>query len=89
MFAAASRAGTSRGGGGDGVFALGDILDGTVIAFYNGVRIRSDAEESDEDDEEESSAYRVNLSDYLDLDIPWPYRSLKYYSATLGHKVGN
>ena len=91
MAAAPSRAGHSArdnavGDIGDGVFARADILDGTVVAFYNGVRARARDDDEEEVDEDEN-AYRVNLSEREDLDIPWPYRSLQHYSATLGHKV--
>ena len=92
-FVRAARSGTSEDAG-MGLFARGPILEGTVIAFYNGIRIEKTAEErreeeniQDDDEFEFKDSHRVRLTKDFDLDIPPGDRDLSQYSATIGHKV--
>ena len=79
-----------------GLFARGPILEGTVIAFYNGIRIEKTARErkeeeniQDDDEFEFKDSHRLRLTKDFDLDIPPGDRDLSQYSATIGHKVGH
>ena len=66
---------------GQGLFAKIDIDVGTVICFYNGVRVKST------NDLGEPSPYKMILDETTDIDIPENMTDLENYSATLGHKV--
>jgi len=66
---------------GEGLFAKVDIDVGTVISFYNGVRVRSGH------DWEKPTPYKMMLDDTSDIDLPENMTSLDNYRATLGHKV--
>lgn len=68
---------------GDGLFAKCDIEMGTVLCFYNGVRILVEEEES----REKLDEYRIVLDSTTDLTIPCEMTGLKDYCATLAHKV--
>ena len=59
-----------------------DIDAGTIISFYNGVKVRSDG------DWERPTPYKMMLDESHDINIPDHMTSLDCYSATLGHKVG-
>ena len=67
---------------GQGLFARTDIEPGTIISFYNGLKVRSGG------DWERPTPYKMFLDENQDIDIPAPMTSLASYSATLGHKVG-
>lgn len=66
---------------GQGLFAKTDIEQGTIISFYNGVKVRSGG------DWERPTPYKMFLDETQDIDIPDSMTSLASYSATLGHKV--
>ncbi len=70
---------------GDGLFALTDLEDGTIIAFFNGVRIPTDGRKKSL----EFSDYRIGLNPDVDLDIPDEAKSVQAYRATLGHKANH
>ena len=84
--------------GGQGLFAARDIEAGTVVAFYNGVRIPGSEmyEEHDWDDCSYRIFVNVNHDDEDDdhdgherMDIPEEFRSTKNYCATVGHKCNH
>eukprot|EP00092_Neocalanus_flemingeri_P101392 GFUD01129637.1.p1 GENE.GFUD01129637.1~~GFUD01129637.1.p1 ORF type:complete len:350 (-),score=82.60 GFUD01129637.1:81-1130(-) len=66
---------------GEGLFAKINIDVGTVISFYNGVRVRSGH------DWEKPTPYKMVLDETSDIDLPENMTSLENYRATLGHKV--
>jgi len=66
---------------GEGLFAKTDIEVGTIISFYNGVRVRSGH------DWEKPTPYKMVLDETSDIDLPESMTKLENYSATLGHKV--
>ena len=58
-----------------------DIEAGTIISFYNGLKVKSDSEW------ERPTPYKMFLEDNYDIDIPDSMTCLSNYNATLGHKV--
>jgi len=66
---------------GEGLYAKIDIDVGTVISFYNGVRVRSGH------DWEKPTPYKMLLDETSDIDLPEDMARLENYRATLGHKV--
>lgn len=66
---------------GEGLFAKTDIEAGTIISFYNGLKVKSDS------DWERPTPYKMFLEDNYDIDIPDSMTCLSNYNATLGHKV--
>ena len=66
---------------GEGLFAKIDIDVGTVISFYNGIRVRSGH------DWERPTPYKMLLDETSDIDLPENMTRLESYRATLGHKV--
>ena len=78
---------------GEGLFALQPLASGTVVSFYNGVRLPASLEDGDWDD----GAYRIFVhpwdckeEDSLErMDIPVKMRDLGEYCATLGHKINH
>jgi len=66
---------------GEGLFAKTDIEVGTIISFYNGLKVRAGF------DWEKPTPYRMILDDANDLDVPDDMTSLQSYRASLGHKV--
>ena len=58
-----------------------DIEAGTIISFYNGLKVKSDS------DWERPTPYKMFLEDNYDIDIPDSMTCLSNYNATLGHKV--
>ena len=76
---------------------------GTVVAFYNGVRVANQVSRPQacsrskgllilahltfQQDDYKLSAFRVRLNEEADLDIPPHLRSLKEYCASLAHKL--
>mgnify|MGYP001161651556 FL=1 len=77
-------------GGGDGLFAQKDLAKGSMVAFYNGVRLpyRVGVKE-----EWATSGYKIYINaDYESgerMDIPEECQSLDVYCATLGHKLNH
>ncbi|TRY63830.1 hypothetical protein TCAL_02039 [Tigriopus californicus] len=73
---------------GEGLFALRDLRQGDLIAFFNGVRkrrvIRAMPSSANSED---WSDYSITLSRDISLDIPEPMRSIHKYQATLAHKA--
>ena len=82
-------------GGGEGVFACKDIPATTVVAFYNGIRIPAD--EEDTNDTWEDCSYRIfsAVDEDIDsdnterIDMPAHLRSTEEYCATVGHKINH
>ena len=82
---------------GEGVFARKDIPAATVVAFYNGIRIPAD--EEDTDDSWDDCSYRifVAIDDGTDIDnddtermdMPAMFRSTENYCATVAHKINH
>ena len=79
----------------EGIFAKRDLPEGFVVAFYNGLRMRSDELDADKDDWE-ANAYKI--MDMLEptengvegvLDIPPECVSLRRYRASLAHKANH
>ena len=66
---------------GEGLYAKIGIDVGTVISFYNGVRVRSGH------DWERPTPYKMLLDETSDIDLPENMTKLENYRATLGHKV--
>ena len=66
---------------GQGLFAKKDVEQGTVISFYNGVRV-----DHDEDDTSPSD-YNIAFDTTHDIDVPDDMASTETYKATLAHKV--
>jgi len=66
---------------GEGLFAKIDIDVGTVISFYNGVRVRPGH------DWERPTPYKMVLDETSDIDLPENMTKIENYRATLGHKV--
>ena len=76
-------------GGGDGLFLLRDVpASGTVVAFYNGLRMKDDG---DEDEAWDVCDYRVfvDLESEERIDMPSEYRGWSRYRTTSGHKVNH
>ena len=65
----------------EGLFSKINIDVGTVISFYNGVRVRPGH------DWEKPTPYKMLLDDSSDIDMPENMVKLENYRATLGHKV--
>ena len=76
---------------GDGLFAKCDIEKGTIVAFYNGVRLPYRV--GGPKDEWETSGYKIYINaDYISgerMDIPEEYIDSANYKATLGHKLNH
>ncbi len=76
---------------GQGVFARQDLAKGTIVAFYNGVRLQYKLGGPKE--EWASSGYKIYINaDYISgerMDIPEEYVSLDHYKASLGHKLNH
>lgn len=79
-------------GGGDGLFAKVDIPAGTLVAYYNGLRMKA----GDAKLFEQSTGYSIYLewdtelrktSDVLD--IAPQYQSTEHYTSTLAHKTNH
>ena len=68
---------------GEGLFAKIDIDVGTVISFYNGVRVRPGH------DWEKPTPYKMVLDETSDIDLPENMTKIENYRASLGHKVRN
>jgi len=92
------RVGTSQmDGGGEGLFAKRFIASGTIVAFYNGVRIGQE-----ESNPHGTTGYCIFVDWGKQLPFPFPwvkegdqidipamYQSSEDYTATLAHKVNH
>eukprot|EP00094_Tigriopus_californicus_P006204 TCALIF_05970-PA protein Name:"Similar to setd7 Histone-lysine N-methyltransferase SETD7 (Halocynthia roretzi)" AED:0.01 eAED:0.01 QI:153/1/0.8/1/1/1/5/0/491 len=75
---------------GDGVFTLQDIPKGTVIAYFNGIRLKEKHIFNPMRIFTKKSVYLVEIGEYDDfLDIPAQYSNWTTYQATAGHKVNH
>jgi len=85
-------------GGGQGLFANQDIPAGSIVAFYNGIRMTPEEKSPWEDRaysivvewEEKRLAFPfpwVSKADHMDL--PPKYHSSENYTATLAHKLNH
>ena len=85
-------------GGGEGLYALRDVKAGTLVSFYNGLRMTAE-EQSPNDGQDFAIVVEweerrlpfpfpwLNVEDHMDL--PPEYQSLDCYSATLAHKINH
>jgi len=81
-------------GGGEGAFAIRDIRPGTLVAFYNGIRLKQDEKTPYEDtgyaiwvEFQKSSHYSKKVGDHMD--IPPEYHAYSAYSSTSAHKLNH
>ena len=75
--------------GGDGVFLKLDVEAGVVVAFYNGVKLKTDLRDP-ETDEWKDCAYRLYVDPDEFVDLPQEMATdLSKYSASLGHKINH
>ncbi|XP_061581924.1 histone-lysine N-methyltransferase SETD7 [Cololabis saira] len=73
-------------GAGQGLFTRMDAEPGTIMAFYNGVRITHS--------EVDSRAWALNgntisLDEDTVIDVPQPFDQMERYCASLGHKANH
>lgn len=73
--------------GGDGLFAKQLRPKGSMLAFYNGIRLNTSSLLMEQ--RYGHSDYRIRLNAEVDLDIPKGYESLEKYCATLAHKANH
>ncbi len=71
---------------GEGLFANKYVSEGTVVSFYNGIRLSH--EEVDSRDWS-LNEYTITLDDHVVLDVPNDSVTLDKYCATLGHKANH
>ena len=71
--------------GGEGLFCKQKRPKGSIVAFYNGIRLNSSSVLLEE--RYGRSDYRIRLNADRDLDIPKGYESSSKYCATLAHKA--
>ncbi|XP_023325497.1 histone-lysine N-methyltransferase SETD7 isoform X2 [Eurytemora carolleeae] len=80
-------------GAGEGLFAKVDIDAGTIVSYYNGLRLCVGESIDGELDETGYAIYlESNLrkdKDAKHLDIPTKYQSCKTYTASLAHKLNH
>ena len=83
-------------GSGEGMYAKRNFVAGTVVSFYNGIRMSAD--ELDEDSKEDWEANAYKIMDLLGpddngkegvIDIPPEYISMRKYRASLAHKTNH
>jgi len=82
-------------GGGEGAFAKRDLKAGTVVAYYNGIRMKAGEKSSCGDD----TGYAIFIEWNRDslygqkngahMDIPPKYHSYENYRASVGHKLNH
>ncbi|XP_041847178.1 histone-lysine N-methyltransferase SETD7 [Melanotaenia boesemani] len=73
-------------GAGQGLFARTDAEAGTVMAFYNGVRITH----SEVDGRDWSlNGNTISLDEETVIDVPQPFDQTEVYCASLGHKANH
>jgi len=73
--------------GGEGLFCKQKRPKGSLVAFYNGIRLNSSSILMEE--RYGRSDYRIRLNANRDLDIPKGYESSSKYCATLAHKINH
>lgn len=78
-------------GANEGLFAARAIEPNTVIAFYNGKRIRPCSKEDVDHADWEVNAYKIFDPSRKNgtIDIPFEFRDLDKYCATLAHKTNH
>ena len=85
-------------GGGQGLFANQDIPAGSIVAFYNGIRMTPEEKSPWEDRaysivvewEEKRLAFPFPWDSKADhMDLPPKYHSSENYTATLAHKLNH
>ena len=83
-------------GSGEGMYAKRFVKSGTVVSFYNGIRMSADELDEDSKDDWEANAYKI--MDLLGpdangkegvIDIPEEYVSTRRYCASLAHKTNH
>ena len=86
---------SSMAGGGEGVFTRQDIPTGTLVAIYNGLK-QPPLPPGTHPDDWDLCGYSIGYYEsttaekgWGDLDIPFQFRSLASYSATLAHKMNH
>ncbi|XP_015817332.3 histone-lysine N-methyltransferase SETD7 [Nothobranchius furzeri] len=73
-------------GAGQGLFARADFEAGTVMAFYNGVRItHSEVDSRDW----AMNGNTISLDEDTVIDVPQPFDQIEKYCASLGHKANH
>ncbi|CAG5993385.1 unnamed protein product [Menidia menidia] len=73
-------------GAGQGLFAKSDAAPGTVMAFYNGVRITH----SEVDSRDWAlNGNTISLDEDTVIDVPRPFDQMERYCASLGHKANH
>jgi len=78
-------------GSGEGLFAARDIEPNTIVAFYNGGRIKPRSPEDYDHPDWDVNAYKIFDPTRKNgtIDIPKQYRTLDSYCATLAHKTNH
>lgn len=78
-------------GSGDGLYAKVRVEPNTVLAFYNGKRIRPRSYEDQDFADWTKNAYRIfdPANKYGTLDIPEAFQSVDKYCASLAHKTNH
>lgn len=73
-------------GAGDGLFAKCDLPEGSAVAYYYGtvLLLREAASRSWEE-----NANLIALDDFLGIDVPKPFDSVRRYRCSLGHKANH
>nr|Q7Z0G7.1 RecName: Full=Histone-lysine N-methyltransferase SETD7; AltName: Full=SET domain-containing protein 7 [Halocynthia roretzi]AAM96825.1 lysine methyltransferase [Halocynthia roretzi] len=71
---------------GEGLYAKCDVDQDTVMAFYNGVRLKQDEVENRDWSQNSNT---ISLTDDIAIDVPEEYVSTDNYCASLGHKVNH
>ena len=73
--------------GGEGLFAKESMTKGSLLAFYNGIRLNTASVLLEQ--RYGHSDYRCRLNAETDLDLPKGFESLGKYCATLAHKANH
>ena len=78
-------------GSGDGLFAKLKVEPNTILAFYNGKRIKPMSWEDQDFNDWNKNAYRIfdPASKVGTLDIPAQFRASENYCASLAHKTNH
>jgi len=81
-------------GGGEGAYARKDLMPGTVVAYYNGLRFQAGEKSPFHDtgyaifvEWNRKSLYGCKKGEHMD--IPPKYQSSEHYCATLAHKLNH
>lgn len=73
---------------GEGLFALIDLPEDTVVSFYNGTKQTSEKTERNRWNEN-SNTIALSEEDGVDIDVSPKYSDLSQYCASLGHKANH